>query len=664
MTKVRRKREEITTRYQAANSSRTVPKTITPLKSLELKQLTEQNCETNNDDTLAKSVLEHLMLSYDRKTVPVAEGVNVKVDLIVQAISSISEMTASFTADVFLVKFGLTLDWHSKMLPSTCLANLTLSHRTIDDIWLPNVCFQNSKSTSIHSSPTPNIFLLIYPNGTIWVNYRVKVEAPCELDMSSFPMDVQRCTMTFESYSFNVGRVRLDWFETAVILDLQYQSIVYNSFNNNKQMQSMLIIIRKLPDFELTTYAWQKQQFYYPAGQWDQLKATFYFRRTYGYYILQLYMPTYASLDSILARSKMLARPDHSWCILSDGAYISVWQRGSKPTEGFLCESNGCLDICIHGIYIFSLVELAIVGYVDKITEKKNDWQKKFAEKIERQKNHIECNHQTKARKRQAENLSTIHLLIRHNFEELEVCNSSSINKLIVIKSHLRNRNNYKRKISSETQEVTSNASDAQRSQNCYRDLLNMTNIPKWSKNEWTGEKKSQTMIESETSVQQTVSKFAGEEFDVGNMRTVFAGASKDSMNRTDRVILLIGPIGSNKSSLIDCMCNYFYGAKFDDIRYKIADEIFDQGSTPMKSITKYVFNATAMPFRPIIIDTPEIVSDSGIPTKEATACMLRNFLLENQHIHISALCLVLKYDDVSISKDGEIVQEQMLFFQ
>uniref|UniRef100_A0A0M3IPK8 Neur_chan_LBD domain-containing protein n=2 Tax=Ascaris lumbricoides TaxID=6252 RepID=A0A0M3IPK8_ASCLU len=157
-----------------------------------------------------------------------------------------------------------------------CLPNLTLSHRTIDDIWLPNVCFQNSKRTSVHESPTPNIFLLIYPNGTIWVNYRVKVEAPCELDMTSFPMDVQRCTMTFESYSFNVGRVRLDWFETGVILDIQ----------------------GKLPDFELARYTWQKQKFYYPAGQWDQLKATFYFRRTYGYYILQLYMPTYASVEA------------------------------------------------------------------------------------------------------------------------------------------------------------------------------------------------------------------------------------------------------------------------------------------------------------------------------------------------------------------------------
>ena len=93
--------------------------------------------------------------------------------------------------------------------------------------------------------------------------------------MSPFPLDVQRCEMTFESYSFNVGKVRLDWFETGVILDIQQG---------------------KLPDFELVRYTWEKSQFYYPAGQWDQLKATFYFRRTFGYYILQLYLPTYLSV--------------------------------------------------------------------------------------------------------------------------------------------------------------------------------------------------------------------------------------------------------------------------------------------------------------------------------------------------------------------------------
>ncbi|VDM11938.1 unnamed protein product, partial [Wuchereria bancrofti] len=178
MIKVRQKREEVTARSQGVNNIEMPSKLLTLSKTHQLKQVTEQHCGTNNDK-LAKNkihfklVLEHLMLSYDRKTVPIADGVNVKVDLMVQAISSISEMTASFTADVFFSQIwldpGLAFENVTK-----CLANLTLSYRTIDDIWLPNVCFQNSKSTSIHSSPTPNIFLMIYPNGTIWANYRVK----------------------------------------------------------------------------------------------------------------------------------------------------------------------------------------------------------------------------------------------------------------------------------------------------------------------------------------------------------------------------------------------------------------------------------------------------------------------------------------------------------
>ncbi|VDM95044.1 unnamed protein product [Thelazia callipaeda] len=144
-----------------------------------------------------------------------------------------------------------------------------------------------------------------------------------------------------------------------------------------------------------------------------------------------------------------------------------------------------------------------------------------------------------------------------------------------------------------------------------------------------------------------TVSKFAGEEFGVGNMRTVFAGASKDNMKRKDRVILLIGSTRNEKSRLIDCMCNYFYGARFDGKRFKIADEIFDQGSTPLKSITKYVFNETVMPFRPVIIDTPEIDNDSGLSMGTAVNQMLHEIFMQNCHIHINAITLILQYEEV-----------------
>lgn len=47
------------------------------------------------------------MSSYDRRSVPQSAGVDVKVDLIIQAISSISENSASFTSDVLFSQIWL-----------------------------------------------------------------------------------------------------------------------------------------------------------------------------------------------------------------------------------------------------------------------------------------------------------------------------------------------------------------------------------------------------------------------------------------------------------------------------------------------------------------------------------------------------------------------------
>lgn len=113
--------------------------TLPPPKNIGL--LDVELCSGENN-TLSKIVLEEIMKDYDPKSVPSAHGVDVEVDVIIQAISSVSEITASFTTDLLFSQIwsdpGLRYDHLT-----SCIENITLSHRMIDRIWVPNVCFVN-----------------------------------------------------------------------------------------------------------------------------------------------------------------------------------------------------------------------------------------------------------------------------------------------------------------------------------------------------------------------------------------------------------------------------------------------------------------------------------------------------------------------------------------
>ncbi len=104
------------------------------------------------------------------------------------------------------------------------------------------------------------------------VNHRVRLVAPCDMDLTLFPMDVQKCKIVFESYSYNVAKVRLNWRSWSPVFSISKS---------------------KLPDFILYSLTWNKSTFDYAAGTWDHLVVDFHFSRSYGFYILQMYLPTY-----------------------------------------------------------------------------------------------------------------------------------------------------------------------------------------------------------------------------------------------------------------------------------------------------------------------------------------------------------------------------------
>lgn len=242
-----------------------------------------------------------------------------------------------------------------------CLPNITLDLIYLEKVWSPNTCIVNSKAAVIHNSPNPNVFLILYrqadsvvhelsllgtlPNnpcsdGRVWKNCRMMVTAPCEIDLRKFPFDQQTCTMTFESYSYNVQKVQYgnETHNTCPmcaccilnVCTVDYcslsQQIYTDSTVNEREFKSKSLMhgfacarcqcsryaklevnittraqvqlqwleeapitfVKELnlPDFTLVHTHARYNLMGYPNGYWDQVRAEFTFKRRSGVFCI------------------------------------------------------------------------------------------------------------------------------------------------------------------------------------------------------------------------------------------------------------------------------------------------------------------------------------------------------------------------------------------
>ncbi|VDK65517.1 unnamed protein product [Onchocerca ochengi] len=218
-------------------------------------------------------ILETILKKYNRHKIP-GDSVIVQVEVWVQEITTISDITSDFQLDIYISEMWLdpALDY-SWMQP--CKYNLSLNSVLLEKLWTPNSCFINSKTADIHRSPFPNIFLMIYSNGSVWTNYRLKLQGPCTMDLTRFPFDNVTCSLTFESFNYNTDEVQMVWSPLGV----------------SKMREKM-----ELADYELTGIENLRKTEPYPAGFWHELTMKFHFKRRAGWYILQAYLPTYLTI--------------------------------------------------------------------------------------------------------------------------------------------------------------------------------------------------------------------------------------------------------------------------------------------------------------------------------------------------------------------------------
>ncbi|CAD5214386.1 unnamed protein product [Bursaphelenchus okinawaensis] len=308
----------------------------------------ERSVQSRSDHCANDSfILETILHKYNPHKIPGGK-VAVTVEVWVQEITTISDITSDFQLDIYISEMwnDPSLDY-SWMEP--CKHNLSLNSVLLEKLWTPNSCFINSKTADIHRSPFPNIFLLIYANGSVWTNYRLKLQGPCSMDLTRFPFDNVTCTLTFESFNYNIAEVEMTWSSLGVA-----------------RMREKM----ELADYELDRIDNVRHEVPYPAGQWHELTMMFHFKRRAGWYILQAYLPTYLTIfiswiSFVLGTNAIPART-----MLGVNSLLAMtFQFGNiirnLPRVSYVKAIDIWLLSCMTFVFC-SLLELAWVGYLSR----------------------------------------------------------------------------------------------------------------------------------------------------------------------------------------------------------------------------------------------------------------------------------------------------------
>uniref|UniRef100_A0A1I8IUN1 Neur_chan_LBD domain-containing protein n=1 Tax=Macrostomum lignano TaxID=282301 RepID=A0A1I8IUN1_9PLAT len=173
---------------------------------------------------------------------------------------------------------------------------IKVSISTLDKIWRPDTYFFNGKGSKLHVITTPNKLLRIQADGTVFFSMRLTIKAVCFMDFRKFPVDKQACPLLIGSYAYDSKNLVYVWWEEAKSKSALHQ-IPANVINSTSKNLGVEVTAMAQFLFRPEGVAFSHELSKLGSETRDVLSLTIPLERMIGYYLLQIYLPSYMTVS-------------------------------------------------------------------------------------------------------------------------------------------------------------------------------------------------------------------------------------------------------------------------------------------------------------------------------------------------------------------------------
>ncbi|XP_043278652.1 glutamate-gated chloride channel isoform X2 [Venturia canescens] len=314
-----------------------------------------------------KKVLDEILgpQSYDARIRPSGENgtdgpAYVHVNIFVRSISKIDDVTMEYS-----VQLTFREQWLDERLKFNDFGG-RLKYLTLTEsnrVWMPDLFFSNEKEGHFHNIIMPNVYIRIFPNGSVLYSIRISLTLSCPMNLKLYPLDRQTCSLRMASYGWTTDDLVFVWKEgdpVQIVKNLHLPRFTLEKF--------------------LTDYCNSKTN----TGEYSCLKVDLLFKREFSYYLIQIYIPCcmlviVSWVSFWLDQSAVPARVSLGVTTLLTMATQTSGINASLPPVSYTKAIDVWTGVCLTFVF-GALLEFALVNYASRSDMHRENMKKKYRE--------------------------------------------------------------------------------------------------------------------------------------------------------------------------------------------------------------------------------------------------------------------------------------------